>query len=106
MVEPRYAWRVMTPADDGHRNGGGAAITANEGQRRQWNDDVRLSAWRRREPMTAGVTAMLPSTPACRPGRRCSTSAAVAPGVLSLQPIRWDRWVKSSGPTFLSVWWR
>ncbi len=59
MVEPRYAWRAMTPAGDGDRNGGGAAITANEGQRRQWNDDVRLSAWRRREPMTAGVTAML-----------------------------------------------
>jgi SAM-dependent methyltransferase len=32
---------------------------ANEAQRRQWNDDVRLSAWRRREPMTAGVTATL-----------------------------------------------
>jgi protein-L-isoaspartate O-methyltransferase len=59
MVEPRYAGRAMTPADDGHRNGAGAGITANEGQRRQWNDDVRLSAWRHREPMTAGVTAVL-----------------------------------------------
>ena len=58
MVHPRYRGGY-DPADDGHRNGGGAAITANEGQRRQWNDDVRLSAWRRREPMTAGVTAML-----------------------------------------------
>ena len=49
----------MTAAYDGRQNSGGAAITANEGQRRQWNDDVRLSAWRHREPMTAGVTAML-----------------------------------------------
>ena len=55
----KYAGQAMTPAGDGQRNGGGAAITANEGQRRQWNDDVRLSAWRHREPMTAGVTAML-----------------------------------------------
>jgi SAM-dependent methyltransferase len=59
MVEPRYAWRATTRTDDGHRNGGRAEVTANEGQRRQWNDDVRLSAWRHREPMTAGVTAVL-----------------------------------------------
>jgi len=32
---------------------------ANEAQRRQWNDEVRLSAWRHREPMTAAVTATL-----------------------------------------------
>ena len=32
---------------------------ANEAQRRQWNDDVRLSAWRHREPLTAAVTATL-----------------------------------------------
>ena len=32
---------------------------ANEAQRRQWNDHARLSAWRRREPMTAAVTATL-----------------------------------------------
>ena len=49
----------MTPADDGQQNSSGAAMTANEAQRRQWNDDVRLSAWRHREPMTAGVTATL-----------------------------------------------
>ena len=49
----------MTRADDGQQNSSGAAMTANEAQRRQWNDDVRLSAWRHREPMTAGVTATL-----------------------------------------------
>jgi SAM-dependent methyltransferase len=32
---------------------------ANETQRRQWNDEVRLSAWRRREPMTATLTTSL-----------------------------------------------
>jgi SAM-dependent methyltransferase len=32
---------------------------ANQSQRRQWNDDVRVSAWRHREPMTAAVTATL-----------------------------------------------
>ena len=32
---------------------------ANEAQRRQWNDDVRLTAWRHREPMTAAATATL-----------------------------------------------
>ncbi len=32
---------------------------ANEAQRRQWNDDVRLAAWRHREPMTAAATETL-----------------------------------------------
>lgn len=32
---------------------------ANEAQRRHWNDDVRFVAWRRREPLTAAVTATL-----------------------------------------------
>lgn len=32
---------------------------ANEAQRRQWNDDVRFTAWRRREPLTAAVTGTL-----------------------------------------------
>ncbi len=32
---------------------------ANEAQRRHWNDDARVAAWRRREPMTAAVTATL-----------------------------------------------
>jgi SAM-dependent methyltransferase len=32
---------------------------ANEAQRRHWNDEVRFSAWRRREPMTAAVVAVL-----------------------------------------------
>ena len=32
---------------------------ANEAQRRHWNDDVRLTAWRHREPMTAAATATL-----------------------------------------------
>ena len=50
----------ITRADDGHQSSSGAAMTANEAQRRQWNDDVRLSAWRHREPMTAGVTATFP----------------------------------------------
>ena len=31
----------------------------NEAQRRQWNDEVRLTAWLRREPLTAAVTATL-----------------------------------------------
>jgi SAM-dependent methyltransferase len=35
------------------------SYTANEAQRRHWNDDVRLSAWQQREPMTTGVTAIL-----------------------------------------------
>ena len=70
MAEPRYAWRAMTPADDGHPKRGGGAITANEGQRRQWNGDVRLSAWRQREPMTAGVTAMLLEHAGLQPGEK------------------------------------
>jgi SAM-dependent methyltransferase len=32
---------------------------ANEAQHRQWNDGVRVSAWRRREPLTAAVTPTL-----------------------------------------------
>ena len=32
---------------------------ANEAQRRHWNDDSRVAAWRRREPMTAAVTPTL-----------------------------------------------
>jgi SAM-dependent methyltransferase len=32
---------------------------ANEAQRRHWNDDARFLAWRRREPLTAAVTATL-----------------------------------------------
>jgi SAM-dependent methyltransferase len=32
---------------------------ANEAQRRQWNADVRVSAWRKREPVTAAVTETL-----------------------------------------------
>jgi SAM-dependent methyltransferase len=32
---------------------------ANEAQRRHWNDDARVAAWRRREPMTAAVTDTL-----------------------------------------------
>jgi SAM-dependent methyltransferase len=32
---------------------------ANEAQRRHWNDEVRFSAWRRREPLTAAVTGVL-----------------------------------------------
>jgi SAM-dependent methyltransferase len=33
--------------------------TANEAQRRHWNDATRLAAWRRREPLTAAVTGTL-----------------------------------------------
>lgn len=33
--------------------------TANETQRRQWNDATRLASWRRREPLTAAVTRTL-----------------------------------------------
>jgi SAM-dependent methyltransferase len=44
--------------------------TTNEAQRRQWNDDVRLSAWRHREPMTAGVTATLLEHTGLRAGER------------------------------------
>ncbi len=32
---------------------------ANEAQRRHWNDDARVTAWQRREPMTAAVTDTL-----------------------------------------------
>jgi SAM-dependent methyltransferase len=32
---------------------------ANESQRQHWNDDIRLLAWRHREPLTAAVTTTL-----------------------------------------------
>jgi SAM-dependent methyltransferase len=41
---------------------------ANQAQRRQWNDAVRLSAWRQREPLTAAVTATLLEHVALRGG--------------------------------------
>jgi SAM-dependent methyltransferase len=44
--------------------------TANEAQRRQWNDGVRLSAWRHREPLTAAVTAMLLRHTALKSGEK------------------------------------
>jgi SAM-dependent methyltransferase len=43
------------PANPGPPNPG----PPNEAQRRHWNDEVRLAAWRLREPMTAAVTATL-----------------------------------------------
>jgi SAM-dependent methyltransferase len=43
---------------------------ANEAQHRHWNDAVRLSAWRRREPMTAAVTATLLARVALEGGER------------------------------------
>lgn len=41
---------------------------ANDAQRRQWNDDVRVSGWRHREPITAVVTATLLEHVALEPG--------------------------------------
>jgi SAM-dependent methyltransferase len=43
---------------------------ANEAQRKQWNDNVRLSAWRHREPMTAAVTSALLEHVALEDGER------------------------------------
>jgi len=43
---------------------------ANEAQHRHWNDAVRVSAWRRREPMTAAVTATLLERVALERGER------------------------------------
>lgn len=42
--------------------------TVNEAQRRHWNDAARLSAWRRREPLTATVTDTLMQHAAIRAG--------------------------------------
>jgi SAM-dependent methyltransferase len=42
----------------------------NEAQRRQWNDDVRLAAWLRREPLTATVTSTLLPHAALASGER------------------------------------
>jgi SAM-dependent methyltransferase len=44
--------------------------TANEAQRRQWNDDIRLTTWLRREPLTAAVTATLLQHAALASGQR------------------------------------
>jgi hypothetical protein len=41
----------------------------NEAQRRHWNDASRLSAWRRREPLTATVTDTLMEHAAIQGGR-------------------------------------
>jgi SAM-dependent methyltransferase len=60
----------MSTNDDSHGDGSDPAIAPNEAQRRQWNDDVRLSAWHRREPITAAATATLLVHAALQPGEK------------------------------------
>lgn len=51
-------------------NPAGMSDTANEAQRRQWNDDIRVTTWLWREPLTAAVTATLLQHAALASGQR------------------------------------